>query len=231
MKKQRWFWGIFFLLSAGLLVAGQMGWISAQISFWSVIITLFLVAAFVQSVVHRTVPGMVFSIAFLCMLYAEPLGIKHLVPWTILGAAVLLSIGFSLLFHQGISFGKKKREYAFDKTSATNDDSHVHISGNMNSSIQYVQSQDFRQADVDAYASGIKIYFDNTRVEEDNAIININAAYSGVEFYVPKTWKLKKQVDSFLSGIEEKGRPNTEEGPTVILNGNLKLSGLVIHYI
>lgn len=231
MKKQRWFWGIFFLLSAFLLVAGQMGWISAQISFWSVIITLFLVAAFVQSVVHRTVPGMVFSIAFLCMLYAEPLGIKHLVPWTILGSAVLLSIGFSLLFHQGMSFGKKKHGYTFDKTSATKDDSHVRLSGNMNSSVQYVQSQNFRQADVDAYASGMKIYFDNATIEEDGAAININAAYSGVEFYIPKTWKLKKQVASFLSGIEEKGRPNVGEGPTVFLKGNLKLSGLVIHYI
>lgn len=235
MKKQRWFWGIFFLLSAVLLVASQMGWVSARISFWSIIITLFLIAAFIQSLVHKTITGMIFSVAFLCMVYAEPLGIKHLVPWTILGAAFLVSVGLSLLFHAGTGWriDRYRHRRATDKTEETtiNDDSYTQLSGSMNSSIQYVQAQNFKRADIDVYAAGMKVYFDNTIIKEDNAEINITASFSGVEFYVPREWRIEDRVNSFLAGIEEKGRPSAEDGPTVLLKGNLKLSGLVIHYI
>ncbi|KRL03553.1 LiaF transmembrane domain-containing protein [Liquorilactobacillus capillatus] len=233
MKRQRWFWGLLFLMSAVVLIAGQMGWISAQVSLWSIIITLFLIAALVQSLMHKAIAGIVFSLAFLSILYAEPLGIKHLVPWTILGAAVLVSIGLSLLFQTrpaAWSWGSHKNSFS-RTTEARQDDSYVQLNGNMNSSIQYVQSKNFKRADIDASFSGMKVYFDNAVIAEDSAEINISAAYSGVELYFPKEWRVIDQVDSFLSGLDEKRRATVVNGPTVFLKGSLRLSGVTIHYV
>lgn len=39
-----------------------------------------------------------FSIAFICIIYDDWLGITALTPWTVLGAALLGSIGLSLIF-------------------------------------------------------------------------------------------------------------------------------------
>mgnify|MGYP006893000712 FL=1 len=47
------------------------------------------------------------SIAFICIIYDDWLGITALTPWTVLGAALLGSIGLSLIFK------KKERTQPF----------------------------------------------------------------------------------------------------------------------
>jgi hypothetical protein len=93
---RNWFWGVFLVLAAGILVTSRMGIFTYQIGFWTLLVAVFLVAAFVESLVHLTVGGMVFSLAFLAIIFAKPLGIAALAPWTILGAAILLTAGVAV---------------------------------------------------------------------------------------------------------------------------------------
>nr|WP_156301648.1 hypothetical protein [Secundilactobacillus similis] len=78
--------------------ASQLNLINYHFSFWGVIATLVLAGALIQSLVMLSIGGIIFSLAFLSILYAGPLGIQALAPWTILGIALLLTIGFSLIF-------------------------------------------------------------------------------------------------------------------------------------
>lgn len=243
MKRQRWFWGIFFVLGAGILIASQMGWLSSyHFGTFTILATLFLAAILIKSILYFSVFGTIFSLAFLGILYANPLGIDNLVPWTLLGAALLLSIGLSLIMrphgihhhwhHHGQGpWHQQHWQQPAETITTTDDQAYVDVQVSMSSNIRYIQSTDFKQANIYAYMANAKVYFDNVTIQAPSATINIDGDLSGIELYLPKEWRLEIQTGNFLSGTEEKGLQSTKEGPTVNLKGNLHLSGLTIIYI
>ena len=76
-----------------------------DIGVFSIILTVFFLWLFVEGIRNVNFWEILFSIAFICIIYDEPLGITALTPWTVLGAAFLGSIGLSLIF------GGKKRKW------------------------------------------------------------------------------------------------------------------------
>ena len=59
-----------------------------------------------------------FSIAFICIIYDDWLGITALTPWTVLGAALLGSIGLSLIFKKK-SGHSPSISFEFDSAATT----------------------------------------------------------------------------------------------------------------
>lgn len=232
MKRQRWFWGVFFLLCGLLLIASKVGWLGGSLGFWSIIFTVFFIAGLVEGLVHFNIPVIVFSVAFLLIVYAKQLGITQLVPWTILGAAVFISVGLSLLFHARFIHLNHLRLATPSSGKASS--AQVKIDAKMVSTIRYVRSENFKEAAITASMASLKVYFDDTLIKGDSAVINIHGSLSGIELYVPKTWDIIVQVEPVLSGIEEKGGGVTvaeTARPRVYLKGDLNLSGLEINYI
>lgn len=240
------FWGLFLLLSAGILVVSQLHLITYTFSFWTIVATIFLVAMLIKSLVYFMVPGTVFSLAFLAILYAKPLHITAIVPWTVIGAAILISIGLSLILrpflmkhHPWMRYGHhggynwhEQRGYDHNIDVKTVDESDVDVTVKMGSSVRYVTSQDFKQADIDVKMGNAKVYFENVTVQ-DTATINVNVSLGGVELYVPRNWNIVKQIDNNnMSGISEEGKPVvTEDSPSITLRGYYSLAGLKICYI
>lgn len=244
MRKQaNWFWGVFLVLGAVVLVTSQMGIFSYHVGVWPLLLAVFLVAAFVESLMHLAVWGMVFSLAFLAIIFAQPLGITALAPWTILIAAVLLSLGLSLII-------RPKRWYHYNWQSQGNGAHHHHrgwsehgedvetlhdpdmtINVNMSNSIRYLQSTDFRRADVQVSMGNAKLYFDDVTLSEQGAVINVDAHLGAVQLYLPTTWNVKTDVDANLGGIETTGEPTATTGPVVMVTGRVSLGGLSLIYI
>ncbi|KRK63907.1 hypothetical protein FC72_GL001038 [Companilactobacillus tucceti DSM 20183] len=237
------------LLSAGILIASQMHLITYAFSFWTVVMTIFLVAILIKSLVNYVIPGTVFSLAFLAILYAKPLGIMAIVPWTVLGAALLISIGLSFIFHpfiakhrfrsmryyhHGNNWHNPRMHARFDHNIdvETVDQPDVNVSVRMGSSVRYVTSDDFKEANIDVSMGNAKVYFENVTVQ-DTATINVNISLGGVDLYVPKNWNIVKAIDdNSMSGWSEEGNPEiTEDSPTVTIHGYTSLSGLKIAYI
>ena len=77
----------------------------------------------------------------------------------------------------------------------------------------------------------MKVYFDRAHVGENGAVINIDASFSGIELYIPKTWKLVNNMNVSLAGVEEKNSRNVTEEVTVTLTGDIKFSGIEIIYV
>ncbi|APU72303.1 LiaF transmembrane domain-containing protein [Companilactobacillus crustorum] len=242
------FWGLFLLLSAAILVVSQMHLITYTFSFWTIIATIFLVAVLIKSLVYFSIAGSVFSLAFLAILFAKPLGITALVPWTVLGAALLISIGLSMIFRpllvkhrpwmrrsyykkQWNGGGRVSFDRKVDPDVETVAESDINVYVKMGSNIRYVKSDDFKRADIDVTMGDAKVYFDNVNVL-DSAVINVNASLSGVELYVPKNWNIIKEMNSNLGGVTEVGVADvTADSPNVTVRGLVSLSGLKISYV
>ena len=240
------FWGLFLLLSAAILVASQLHLIAYNFGVWTIIATIMLVAVLLKSLVYFMIPGTVFSLAFLAILYAKPLRITALVPWTILGAALLISIGLSMIlrpllvkhhpwmkykYYQGYRWQGNKSFNNMDSDVKTVDQSDVDVYVKMSSSIRYVKSENFKEANIDVSMGDAKVYFENVTVDS-TATINLNVSLGGVELYVPKNWRIEKRIDNNMSGITEVGPTDvTADSPIVTIRGLVSLSGLKISYI
>lgn len=235
----RIFWGIFLVLGAVLLIVSQLGMMEG-IGFWTVMGTLFFVAIFLKSLVTLEFTGIFFSAAFLIIIYDEQLALEAITPWPVLGAALLLSIGFHMLFRRKHKYFEYKYEYEvdcdgkkgdYDEVIDEQDGDTVHFGTTFGSSIKYVNTDDFKRADLHCSFGALAVYFDNAIMQQEKAVINLDVSFAGLELYIPKTWNVVNNVHTSLGALEEKNRNAPDGLHTVILNGKTSFSGVEITYI
>lgn len=235
MKKEKIFWGMFFIVAAIFVIVSRLG-ILPDVNLFSLFFTILLAAVFIKSIFTLEFTGIFFSLAFLGIIYDEELGITAITPWTILVAALFLSIGFYMIFK-----GRKHRFATYEHHNIAEEDfatfneedgSQFSFGTNFGGSIKYVNSEDFQAANLDCSFGAMKIYFDNAKIQRGNAVVNINAAFCGVELFVPKEWVVVNNMKVSLAGVDEKNQKNNiGGGPTLTLNGSISFAGVTIIYV
>lgn len=236
MKFKNWFWGLFFIVAACLVIVNQLGYLTG-FNIFTLIASVFLVAIIIQSATHLNFAGILFPFAILGIMFAEPLGIQNLVPWPILIAALFGTIGLSLIFSKSIKDmhchcnyeGSCNKEH-FDEIIDSPDESTVSCKVNFGSAIKYVNTQNFQKGFFDCSFGAMKVYFDNAHIEEDQAEIYLDLSFGGVELYIPKNWDLVDNVSTSLAGIDYEGKPSTAT-KKVVLNGKISFGGVTIIYV
>lgn len=236
MKKERVFWGILFILAGVFLVVSKLGFFP-DVNAFSLILTFFLVVIIGKSIVHLNFVGILFPIAFICILYDNQLGITSITPWTVLMAALFGSIGLSMIFHKHVKFMHHKyyhkynnEDYKFEKIDVE-DDGNVVFKNSFGSSIKYINTNKFENADLECSFAALKVYFDNATMSKENAVVRINASFSGIELYVPKSWRVDIKTNAFLGDVSEKNRNGQVITNTLTLVGDISFGGVEIIYI
>lgn len=238
MNKHRWVAGIVFLAAAIAWLAVGMGWLNFQISAFTLIMTVILAIVLLTSLVDLSIVGSVFSVAFLAMLYAGPLGITKLIPWTILGIALLVTIGLSIIFHPHRSWyhwdWRSNRNFSDDWDDDyidTSDQSTTVIEATMGDTVRYVESDDFKRATIHASMSGVKAYFDKAVITGESATIHIDDYMSGIKLFVPCDWQIINNIDPAMGTVQVFDNHSPHEGPRVYLTGKVNLGGLEVYYL
>lgn len=233
MKKERIFWGLFFILGAMAVVVSKLGFLE-NVSWWNLFFSVFLAAALIKSVFSRNPWGILFSLAFLCILYAVPLGITALTPWTVLGAALLGSIGCSILFHP-----RKHSWYHYHHMNheaesiegETVEGDTINLSTSFAGSVKYITSDDFKKANLNCSFGSMKVYFDNAMIESGRASVALDASFCGIELFIPRHWKVDNLVSASFGGVEEKNRNASAGTPVLQLTGHISFGGVTIVYV
>ena len=230
-KTHRIFGGITLIILAIILIISRLGYLNG-FGFWSLLFTIFLICVIIKSIHPINFGGILFSIAFLCIIYDKQLNIEELTPWTVLIVAALGTIGLSMIFHgkkHHINY-KTNDNYNFN-VNDSEDESTVIQKTSFSGTTKYIHSENFKQADFDCNFGAMEIYFDKANVKEGRAVVRINAYCSGINFYIPKNWSIENHIEAFLSGIDQKNENEPDGSTTLILIGNIKLSGLEITFI
>ncbi|GLB29840.1 hypothetical protein LAD12857_17630 [Lacrimispora amygdalina] len=108
------------------------------------------------------------------------LGITEITPWPVLGAALFESIGLSIIFHDHhYHHGHYKNEEHFTEIIDQDDGKSFHFETTFGSSIKYVNSDDFSQANLNCSFGAMKIYFDNAVIQNENAVIRLDVSFEG----------------------------------------------------
>lgn len=230
-KRHRIFTGITLIILSIILIISKFGFLN-DFGIWSLLFTIFLIYVIIKSIYPINFGGILFPIAFLCIIYNKQLNIEVLTPWTVLIVAALGTIGLSMIFHgkEGHRNYNRIGNYKFDVIDSE-DESNVVQKTSFGATTKYINSENFKQADFDCTVGAMEIYFDKANVKEGKAIVRINAYCSGINLYVPKKWNVENHLEVFLSGVEQKNRNEPDGLTTLVLIGNIRLSGVEIIFV
>lgn len=230
-KRHRIFTGITLIILSIILIISKFGFLN-DFGIWSLLFTIFLIYVIIKSIHPINFGGILFPIAFLCIIYNKQLNIEVLTPWTVLIVAALGTIGLSMIFHGKECNRNYNRigNYKFDVIDSE-DESNVVQKTSFGATTKYINSENFKQADFDCNVGAMEIYFDKANVKEGKAIVRINAYCSGINLYVPKKWNVENHLEVFLSGVEQKNGNEPDGLTTLVLIGNIKLSGVEIIFV
>jgi len=231
MKSKHVFWGLFFLVCSAMIIIFTISPIPG-VDTMTMIWTVLLAAVMFTGIFKREIFCIIAPLAALLIIHAKAIGLPEaLVPWPIIITAVLATIGFSTLFHRKgknhICFGT----HEFNEYTENIDEDSVSGHVSFGASSKYITSQNFQKASFSCKFGAIKIYFDGAALSPDGAELYLNISFSGIELYVPKTWKIENNLDCNLSGIEEKNRAHPDDSQILTLRGSLNLSGIEIIYV
>lgn len=221
------FWGLFFILSATFVIVNQLGYFTS-LGLWTVLFTIFIIPVFVTSLLKLNYFGILFSLAFTGIVYSEPLNLSSVTPWPLLLAALLGSIGLSIMFGKKPNW--KKKINPADQVINETDDKRVDVVVNFGSVIKYVNSENFEVANLSCSFGEMKVYFDDAKVKE-NAVINLDISFAGVELFIPKDWKIVNNVNVSLAAVDQQNSPSSKPTKTVTLQGKVHLAGVEITYV
>lgn len=227
------FWGILFLLAAVAVIAGGLGYFEG-FSFWTILFTMALIGMFVEGIVHRSFGNMLFSVALLAIIYDEQLGIEAITPWPVLGAALLGTIGLSILFpnfkiKHFVEHGKKGSHGSSDCESLDTDN--VHLEVNFGESVKYLTSKELSLAHLECSFGSMNVYFDNAQLMNGEADVHVECSFGSMDLYVPSDWKVVMKVTTSFGGAEENGHCNPEGANILYIRGEVTFGALAIHYI
>lgn len=243
IKGRNTFWriliGLLFLTAAGIVACSTLGIISWEINiFWVTLIALLAVLA-IACLFRFQWFGVFIPIAGIASIlnvqtdYLPQLEGHIGALWII---AVLVSVGFSILIkNTGMPFYANKKHHScingYKKVIDDKDDSNVEVL--LSSTIKYINTDDFRHVRLANKLGSMRVYFDNAKIKNKEAVIEFNGSMCDYELYIPHSWRVINEINVTMSDIDEKNtrRHNGKDEKTVRLIGNLTMSDVEIIYM
>lgn len=245
-SKKQAFWGIFFILGAVLILPAGMGAFPG-IEIWSLIWTVLAAALLIHGIVKGSVFCMFFAMAFLAIIYAEPLGITAITPWPILGAALLVSIGFRMIFPvkkgkhmvnvvytnddgETIQVDRKEGVETEERYSRADGD-YLQFEQVFKSGTKYITSDCLKEVNMECVFSTMEIYLDNAILQGGSATIKLESVFSNVTVYVPRTWAVAESSETVFSKVNYSGQSVPDGRNKLYLEGSCVFGGVRVVYI
>ena len=234
MKRERVFLGVVLIFASIALIIKKLGYFG-HINIFSIVLTIFLIGIMIKSIFKRNFAGILFPIAFICIIFDDKLGITAITPWTVLIAAALGSFGLSMIFPN------KSRKYYHnynwnDKNSSIiyeDNKNSIKLNTSFSHSTKNINNLDFERADINCSFGRMEVYFDNTVLKDGRGIIMVDTSFSNVELYIPKSWTVQNKTNSSFGGlnINEKNISSATSENVLTIIGNISFAVVDIIYV
>ena len=248
----RVFWGVVFIAAAAAVVLNSLDFLPIHgISIGWFIVLVVMVIILIASIPRLVWFGVFFPLAVIYEIVMNSLGYDtgHFGIWTAFLIALLLSIGFSVLFRRKKSpkawYGAESCGWTkyddnpdghhyeqYEQVFNNPDGAEVFASTRFGSAVKYINTDNLERGLLEISAGNMKVYFDNCKIPSGQAVIELRINAGALEMFIPRTWNILHNYRHQLSGVEEKGlRQFAENAPTLNLVGEVSLSGVTIIYI
>lgn len=233
MKNRNVFWGLILILGAVFLIFNNFGFFLG-INVFTLFMTVVFAYWLAKGLRYMEFGSILFPIAFLCILYARPLHLTAITPWPVLGAALLGTIGLSMIFPKRRYYDSDHHyhgERYFSKTAEHINDDAIHFSNTFSECVKYVDTQNFKQADLSCSFGSMKVYFDKATITETSATIFTDTSFGDTQLYIPKEWNVINQMSCSFGDCKEFHKVTTDGYPMVTVTGNVSFGDCKIFYI
>lgn len=170
--------GLLLIGAAVLLILGDLGLqFKYHLETWRIVLGLLCLAIFVERLLKLRLPETVFPLAFLFMIF-EPL-IAQLVGsessnlisnWTVLLAALLLTIGLEVILPEKFCGGQ--RSVGFERSAL------------------YLEASELADATISDHAGSTNVYVSNTDAYPGDGTIRITDNVGSIKLHLPGTWNV-----------------------------------------
>ena len=230
MKSSKVFWGIFFILAAAYVIVSQFG-IFPDIGIFRIVLTVWLIWLFAEGIRMLNFYEIFLPLAGIYMLYRRMIPFVKLSSWAVFGAAILISIGLSLLFDGAKRKRRLNMQGGFDGGTQQCTGEQIRVENNFGTAIRYINSDNFKNADVENNFGTLSLYFDNAIVQEGTAFINVENSFGTTNLYVPKEWKSQNNLKHSFGTVNEVGVSLGSSVTMFYMNGEANFGSINVHYI
>jgi len=244
------FWGVLLIALAVFIILNQLGIINIVVGTMHMVLGIIFFVLFVKSLSVLNFPGIFITLAVLWMLFDEYIIDYDVSELLVAVAAILLAVGFSLLFPKA---GKKSMENFFgfhcikddewadyedknktgkyQKVKNEERDGYVYCSNKMGGAAKYINCQNLKYASINNSFGELQVYFDNAIIDGESAEINVDASFGELQLYLPAEWVVINQIDSFAASVNEHSRNKIAGEKRVILTGSVSFGEVKIIYV
>lgn len=235
MKTWKIFWGVGFILVAVALILDAFGVLAGimspfgEVSILALAAGLLLLSYAISQLVRGRIGEIFVPLALIFMLFEKNIafymGLESddiINNWLLLGCAVMLWIGFSILFS---GFKKKKRRFEVHY-----DDNGNHSSGNFGATVKYINCDGFKFESVENNLGSFTVFFENVDKYEGGGVLEIENNLGSMTINVPSSWKVDMEIDNSLGGSSKPSGENAD-GPTLKIRGENNLGGVSVKYV
>lgn len=255
------FWGILIIAAAILWLVSELGYLKGA-GVGQILFSALWGAWIIKGLISRESFSVFMGLAFLAIVWDKELGIEAITPWPVIGSAILLSIGCSLIFkgakrkrweknysyhfEKSMKEGKENAhmnendtnktwegntEYGTDQPHQSHvNGEHVYHMNRFSGAQKYIDSQNLKSVEIINKAGGMEVYLDNAKAAGDKVYMRIECYASGLEIYIPRSWKIENNVNCFMGAVEESTGAGGEavNDVTLVLSGTVKAAGVEI---
>ncbi len=226
LSASKLFWGIILILAAVLIVldaiGAEMGFLNGIPIFRTIIVLLFVCVA-AEELLKRDFGGVFFPLAIAFMIYEAQiakwlsLDSENIISnWLVLLVALLLTVGFSLLFG--------KRTFTFTYNGGK--EKHK-VAG---SYVTNIDCSAFDQMNVNNELGSCEVHFSNVESYTGNGVLTVNNELGSMKIYVPAEWTVTNRITNELGSVQIKGE-SISGGKSLIIDGTNELGSLQIIYV
>jgi predicted membrane protein len=202
-----------------ILLLDHMGVISAG-NLWRFWPLLLIVAGVAKVTDPQQRPWGAFLILIGVLFQLDSLGIIRF-RWSELWPLAIIAAGAMMVWGS-----IKARRFKLSSAPATNSMNATSVFGGIE---RRIGVRDFKYGSVSAVFGGVELDFRNAEMEGEEAVIDINVIFGGVEIRVPDHWRVEARNQTLFGGYtdETRGTGNTP-GTDVPANKTLVISGQVL---
>jgi predicted membrane protein len=213
--------GLFLLLDNLHIIRARDVW-----QFWPLILVAFGLARIVESRSPARLlwGGLIAGVGALLFLDNLDL-LPPFLDFNVIWPVVLIAFGGSMLFR-----AVERRKY-LEGVSATEDTGGSWVAI-FSGGKRRIDSGEFRHADVLAIFGGFQVDLRGATIPAEEAVIDVNALFGGVEIRVPETWTVLPKCIGVFGGIDDKTIPPKLEpgakGQRLVITGAAVFGGVSI---
>ena len=237
MKNKNVLWGLIFIAAAVYILLEAMN-VFHGVGLVTLVLTAICIGVIIRSLPNLEFAGILFPIAFLCIIWDGYLGIEKMTPWPVLIAAALATFGLNLMFGGAkikVNIDKKVKKYNNEKTNYAKVDTvngqYVSTKVRFGGVQKYVESEDLRRVDISAFCGGAEVYLNKACIPTGEAIVTFDCKCSGIQLYVPRDWNVENKLDVSMGAVNFSGEPSGAGIVDLILIGNVSFCGIDIQSV